>query len=227
MLYKHRCPVMKAFTSAGSVVGVPCGMWACPSCAKHNARLWAWRVKLQLIEDDRQAFFWTLTMRGAIKHPREAYEKIPKMWDAVRKYVQRVYDGWTYCAFIEGQAQRGGMPHFHIISLAKSPYRLKDMAYHYGFGYQAKEIEIASKAAAQYVAKYASKGDANIPRGFRRVRASSDWAKLPQRDTRPYLVPAGGESLLDYLLRVSEVTDQNADTVKDKWLHFDMKFIEW
>ena len=192
-----------------------------------NARLWAWRVKLQLIEDDRQAFFWTLTLRGGYKHARDGYEFIPRGWDALRKYMQRTVDDWTYCAFVEGQANRGGMPHFHIISMAKSPYRLKDLAFHFQFGYQAKEIGVNGLQAAQYVAKYASKGDSNMPRGFRRVRASRDWAKLPPMPHHPHIVPARGESLIDYLLRVADVTGLPTDTVRDRWVSFDMKQIEY
>lgn len=225
--YKHRCPVMKAFTAAGSVTGIKCGMWACPNCSKLNARLWAWRVKIQLNEDPREAYFWTLTMRGGYKNARDGYVALPVLWDALRKYMQRKLVVWTYCAFVESQAGRGGMPHFHIITLARSPYRLKDLAFHYGFGYQAKEIEINGPKAAQYVSKYASKGDTAMPRGFRRVRASRDWAELPVRDSRPYIVPAAGESLVDFLLRVSEETNQAPDEVKDKWITFDMRVIEF
>lgn len=166
-------------------------------------------------------------MRGGYKHAGDAYRALPILWDALRKSIQRKALVWTYCAFVEGQTKRGGMPHFHIISLYKAPYRLKDLAFHYGFGYQAKEIEINGPKAASYVAKYASKGDKNIPRNFRRVRASRDWAALPELVSRPYIVPARGESLVDFLLRVAEETNQTPDEVKDKWLKFDMRPIEF
>lgn len=166
-------------------------------------------------------------MRGGYIRAKDAYEDIPKMWDRLRKDLQRQYDGWTYLAFVEGQPKRGAMPHFHIISMEKSPYRLKDLAFHHGFGYQAKEIKIESPQAAQYVAKYASKGDKSIPKGFRRVRASQDWAKLPPRSRAPYIVAAKDEDITHYLIRVSEETHLSVDEASLKWVAFDLRQIEY
>jgi hypothetical protein len=180
---------------------------------------------LQLDNDDRPAYFWTLTMGGAYKNPRDAYEKLPSLWDRLRKSVQRETGKWTYCAFVEGQAQRSGMPHFHIVGHTKSPVRLKDLAAHHGFGYQAKEILIASKQAGQYVAKYASKGDTAIPRGFRRVRASQDWEKLPYKPKEAYIVQAKDENLTMYLIRVSDETGLTLDEVSTKYVQVDWRVI--
>lgn len=108
-----------------------------------------------------------------------------------------------------------------------SPYRLKDLAWHYGFGYQAKEILIESPAAASYVAKYASKGDKSIPKGFRRVRASQDWEKLPPRSRAPYIVAGKDEDISHYLIRVSEETHLSLDAAGAKWVAFDFKQIEY
>lgn len=166
-------------------------------------------------------------MRAGYFRASEAYEDIPKMWDSLRKDMQRKGDGWTYLAFVEGQPRRGGMPHFHIISMAQSPYRLKDLAFHHGFGYQAKEVKIEGQRAASYVAKYASKGDKAIPKGFRRVRASQDWAKLPPRSRAPYIVRASDERIEHYLIRVSEQTHLTLDEAALKWGSFDLKQIEY
>lgn len=209
------------------MVAVPCGLWACPTCSKHNARMWAWRAKLQIDTDDRQAFFWTLTMRGGYKKASDAYEDIPRMFDSLRKFIRRENGEWTYLAFVEGQPKRGGMPHFHIISMCGAPYRLKDLAWYYGFGYQAKEIKIESPQAASYVAKYASKGDKSIPKGFRRVRASQDWEKLPPHSRRPYIIAGRDEDVAHYLIRVSEETHLTLDEVGVKWVSFDFKQIEY
>lgn len=149
------------------------------------------------------------------------------MFDGLRKFIQRQNKGWTYLAFVEGQPKRNGMPHFHIISMCASPYRLKDMAYHYGFGYQAKEIKIESPKAAQYVAKYASKGDKSIPKSFRRVRASQDWAKLPPRSRAPYIVAGKDEDISHYLIRVSEETHLTLDQAHERWVSFDFRPIEY
>jgi hypothetical protein len=172
---------------------------------------------LQLENDDRPAYFWTLTLGAAYRVPRDAFEALPSLWDRLRKSIQRSTGKWTYCAFVEGQAQRNGMPHFHIVGHTKSPIRLKDLAAHNGFGYQAKEILIESKQAGLYVAKYASKGDKSIPRGFRRVRASQDWEKLPYKPKETYIVQAKDEGLTHYLIRVSEATDTPLDSVVDAY----------
>lgn len=166
-------------------------------------------------------------MRGGYKKASDAYEDIPRMFDSLRKFMRREHDEWTYLAFVEGQPKRGGMPHFHIISMFAAPYRLKDLAWHYGFGYQAKEILIESPQAAQYVAKYASKGDKSIPKGFRRVRASQDWEKLPPRSRAPYIVQAREENIASYLIRVSENTHLTLDEAGVKWTSFDFKQIEY
>jgi len=166
-------------------------------------------------------------MGGSYKVTRDAFDKLPLLWDRLRKSVQRETGKWTYCAFVEGQAGRGGMPHFHIVGHTKSPIRLKDLAAHHGFGYQAKEVLIGSKQAGQYVAKYASKGDKSIPRGFRRVRASRDWEKLPYRPKESYIVQGKDETLTDYLIRVSYETGLTLDEVSTKYVQVDWRIITY
>jgi len=109
------------------------------------------------------------------------------------------------------------MPHFHIISLEKSPKRIKDLAYECGFGYQATETRVASSKAANYCAKYASKQSPVTPKGFRRVRASQDWANLPEGELEALLVKSKGEYLSDYFLRVALATGEKLQTIVDRW----------
>src|SRR5574340_1236878 len=174
-----QCPAFFAFDEGGNLHAVQCGQWSCPNCAKHLARLWAWRCRLQVEKHGNTAWFWTLTLRGKYHTAEQGYKALPRLWDNIRKRVQRAERDWSYCAFVEGQPQRDYMPHFHAISLSKAPCRLKDLAMECGFGYQAKESYINSAKAANYCAKYASKTNPATPKGFRRVRASRDWAKLP------------------------------------------------
>lgn len=221
-MYKRRCPTMKAFTINGTVRAIPCGSWTCPICGKANARKWAWRAMLQLDNDPRLCRFWTLTMPGGMRSPRDAFGVLPKLWDTLRKSIQRASGKWTYLAFVEGQAKRNGMPHFHILTYSAAPYRLKDLAAHIGFGYQAYDVPIVSKEAANYVSKYASKGDKAMPRNFRRVRASRDWHKLPFVPQAPLIVPAKGESLIHYFDRVAIETGKGIDEIKDAWIGFDL-----
>ena len=59
---------------------------------------------------------------------------------------------FSYLAAVEAHPRRNKIPHFHIVTLAPAPYRLKDLAYYSGFGYQAKEEKIWSERGAAYVA---------------------------------------------------------------------------
>lgn len=212
------CARILAFTSDAQVVGVLCGKWSCPFCARLNARLWAWRVKLHLDANSGQnAYFWTLTMRGKYHDAQTAYAALPRLWHTFMQIVRRDIGRWSYCAFVEGQPKRDYMPHFHIISMAKSPKRLKDIAMQAGFGFQATESLVSSGKAAQYVAKYASKQSSAMPKNFRRVRCSQDWAKLPDFTGDPLIVKSRMETTTHYLLRVNEVTGAPMDDLLERW----------
>jgi len=156
------------------------------------------------------------------KNAEQAFEALPGLWDRFRKYIARNHAGkWQYVAFVEGQPQRGHMPHFHIISLIKSPKRLKDLAVWSGFGHQAWEKKVTSDKAAFYVAKYASKQSDVTPRNFRRVRASRGWTKLPEKIGPELIVMAEHEPISDYLLRVANETGVSLDAIAKTWLKKD------
>jgi hypothetical protein len=195
---------------------------------KINARRWAWRVNLHIAARHGPAYFWTLTLGRKYKTAAQGFAALPGLWDRFRKYMQRLSPGrWEYVAFVEGQPQRGNMPHFHIISLKKEPKRLKDMAVWSGFGYQAKSERITGGKAASYVAKYASKQSPLTPRGFRRVRASQGWTKLPEHTGTGLIVRAKAESLQDYLERVASETCIPLDTVVSTWLSKETAYDYW
>jgi hypothetical protein len=124
---------------------------------------------------------------------------------------------WSYCAFVEGQPHRSYMPHFHVVSMSPCPVRFKDFAVQCGFGHQAKEEEITDDQGSWYVAKYASKQSPFTPKGFRRVRTSQDWSKLPDGSWPKLLVRSRNETLLDYLLMVESVTGVSIDLLSDRW----------
>lgn len=212
-----KCPAFYAFDNEGNLHAVQCGQWSCPTCAKHLARMWAWRCRLHVETTGGEAYFWTLTLRGKYHTAASGYKALPTLWDNLRKRIQRSQKNWSYCAFVEGQPQRDYMPHFHVISMSKSPKRLKDLAMECGFGYQAKEKLITSGQAANYCAKYASKTNPATPKGFRRVRASRDWTKLPDFEGEPLLVKAKSELLSDYLLRVHWVSGVPMDDLLLVW----------
>lgn len=213
----RKCPICKAFNPGGKIVNVYCGRWDCERCSKINSRMWAWRVRIHIESARGGAFFWTLTLGSKYEAAVDGYRALPRLWDTFRKMVQRIVGKWEYCAFVEGQPKRSGMPHFHIISLVKAPKRLKDMAMQAGFGYQAKEIAVTSSGAASYVAKYASKQDEAMPRDFRRVRTSRGWARLPTYHGMSLIVKARKEFLSEYLLRVAEITGVDLETLHARW----------
>ncbi len=211
------CGDLHAFKHDGTVVTVYCGKWSCKRCSKVNANRWAWRVRLYIGERGETAWFWTFTLGISYRTRKSGYLALPRLWDTLRKELQRQFGKWQYCAFVEGQPHRGSMPHFHVISLVKSPRRIKDLAVHVGFGHQAYEEPVNDKKAAHYVAKYASKTDAQMPTGFRRVRTSRGWPKLPPYHGERYMVKSSLETLADYLLRVSDVSGIEPEILERRW----------
>lgn len=229
-----KCPVMKAFTIDGKIAVIYCGQWSCARCSKMLAKQWAIRCILHVDANGGQAYFWTFTMRGKYHNTDTAFRALPRLWDNLRKAVQRAFKArakklgdtgenkggqWSYIAFVEGQPQRDYMPHFHVISLQKSPRRIKDLAMYAGFGYQAKEKRITSKKAAYYVAKYASKQHDNMPRKFRRVRKSNDVPALPTGQKNAYIVKKITETNAQYILRVADLTGIGVEIIKEKWFN--------
>lgn len=214
----NTCVRLLAFNHSGHVVGIACGQWKCPNCSRRLARLWAWRVRLHILaRPGIQARFWTLTMRPKYHDPEEAYADLPKLWNTLRMIMKRELGKWEYVAFVEGQRQRLGMPHFHIISMARSPRRIKDLAMQAGFGYQATETPVSGPTAANYCAKYASKHSDRVPIHFRRVRCSQSWAKLPPYAGMPLLVKSRGEFTSHFIYRVHDATGIEMETLLARW----------
>jgi len=218
------CPYGIGFNNDGKAVPLYCGKWSCERCRVDNAKQWAWRATIHIANHDAEAYFWTLTLRSDVRTPYQGFRAIPGAWDSLRKTMQREIGKWSYLAFVECHPKRSHIPHFHVLSLTAAPVvgshrnqPLKDLAYRAGFGYIALEETVATWKAAWYVAKYASKHDSAIPRNFRRCRCSRDWAKLPPHNLSAYIVKSRGEHLVDYLLRVEEVTGVGVDTLVMRW----------
>jgi hypothetical protein len=237
---KPKCPLFYAFTVKGKLKPVRCGSWACRYCAKRLALEWAKRARLHIANSGADYYFITLTLGSGYNNPKMAFKGLPKIWDAIRKWVQRAIgksERWDYLAFVEGQPQRGGMPHFHILSslgigalatqkqatsarkryLRRRKIRIKDWAVARSVGFQADERIVNGSQAASYVAKYATKQHPVTPKGFRRVRATQSWAKLPEWSGDALLVKAFDETLTHYLERVSDVTGIGMQELLDIW----------
>lgn len=159
-----------------------------------------------------------------------AYTLLPKQWDRLRNTIRNVYKArWQYFCVVEGQTQRGNMPHFHVISNLPTPkyftWRIgkrgkplvsdiRDVAVHCGFGVQAHEKFIDTTRSEEIV-RYATKLgryltkeqiDFDPPKYFRRLRASQKWPKLPPGEQKMLIMRGKEEALPEYVLRVSMQT---------------------
>lgn len=210
----------RAFNDQGQVISLACDQWGCHYCRKILAWRWAQRVAYGIaLSLDHEPWFWTITLPAWVPDARTGYRLLPKRWDALRKALQRANPHFLYAAFVEGQPQRGDMPHFHIITFSPSPGRFKDMVVHAGFGHQAKELEITGRMAVSYVTKYASKQGQGMPRNFRRVRISRAWPALPAPEYEHQVYPLEkGEALSSYLRRMSTTLACPVNVLRDVWL---------
>lgn len=210
----------RAFNEGGEVIKMACDSWSCVQCARALAWRWAERVRYGIaLWPLRDAYFWTLTLPGWVSSAKTGFRILPDVWDHFRREIQAIYPAWQYAAFVECHPHRHLIPHFHVISLSAAPLRLKDIAAHTGFGYQAWDVQITSQHAAGYVTKYASKQGYAMPRGFRRVRISHAWPKLPKPtyDKRVYPMQSR-ESVRAYLRRIATLCSIDYQEVTARWL---------
>jgi hypothetical protein len=171
------------------------------------------------LRTDKEPWFWTLTLPAWVQDAATGYKVLPGRWDRLRRRLQQGYPQFLYAAFVEAHPHRYLIPHFHVITFAPAPGRLKDVAVHAGFGYEAKELEINGKIAASYVSKYVCKRESAIPRNFRRVRISQTWPELPAPEYEYQVYPVDrGEALQAYLLRMSITLRNPVDILRDRWL---------
>lgn len=210
----------RAFNENGEVIQLACDSWSCDDCRHILSWRWAQRVRYGIaLWPTREAYFWTLTLPAWVLSAAKGYQILPERWDNLRKTLQRSVGHFPYCAFVEAHPHRHFIPHFHIISLVKAPARLKDLAVHAGFGYQAMEVKINGGMAVSYVAKYASKADLDVPKHFRRVRISRDWPRLPAPEYPFKVYPiAKREALSAYLRRMSVTLGSDLAVLRDRWL---------
>jgi len=218
---KKRClNAKRAFNSEGDVISLACDQWSCDYCSKVLAWRWAQRVSYGVaLWPGHRCWMWTLTLPAWVQDAPTGYKILPSRWQSLREALRwRIHD-FQYAAFVEAHPHRHLIPHFHIVALHEAPERLKDLAVHAGFGYQAKEVEINGKVAVNYVCKYASKGQSTFPRNFRRVRISQAWPKLPTPVYEYAVYPIDrGEALTAYLLRMSTTLGYTVDLLRDRWL---------
>jgi hypothetical protein len=221
MVIYGECPhSYRVFNEDAELITMACDQWNCVFCARMLAYRWAERVRYGIsLWPLHDSYFWTFTLPAWVAYPKTGFRILPDLWDHLRREIQKVYPHWHYAAFVECHPHRHFIPHFHVISLAAAPYRLNDLAAHCGFGFKSWDRQITSKAAAQYVTKYASKQGYVMPRGFRRVRISYGWPKLPKPSYSKRVYPMKAhESVKAYVRRIAILTGEDYGLLMGQWL---------
>lgn len=164
-----------------------CRSWSCPHCAKVNRALWAARAfhGAQHLNETLSKPIAFLTLTSHEKLDRAGSLAVwPKAWSNLRKRAHYQSGGFDY--LLVPEQHEDGRLHVHAIETAALGERFwKDNARAVGLGYMVdEEIARTPQGAAFYVVKYLTKsiGDTLWPRGFRRVRTSRHWPKLPQME---------------------------------------------
>jgi len=161
-----------------------CKQWSCPACAKINKSLWALRTNYgveTLIEQGHEIFFTTLTTHERLS-AETALVVWPKQWGKLAQRARRAADVFEY--LLVPERHETGKIHVHLLDTAGLPTRWwKDNGRESGLGYMNESGEVKSgAAAARYTTKYLSKQleYQAWPKGFRRVRTSQKWPRLPE-----------------------------------------------
>jgi len=171
-------------TNSAMLFKARCKQWDCPDCAKINSDLWIMRATWGASKFiDAGDTIDMVTVTAHERHSvRQAVDRLPSQWDALRRKWQRECDKPQYML----TAEVGARGHFHIHFLTtQSPGTRfwKDAARSSGFGFMAQESErgIHPAKAGWYIGKYLAKQLTNNVwrKGFHRVRTSRGWPKLP------------------------------------------------
>jgi len=165
-----------------------CKQWSCPACAEINSRLWCARTIFgteTLINEGRDVYFLTLTSHEDLS-PQGTIKVFPRAWKTLRTRIARQAGVWSYLMVPE--KHKDGRLHAHFIETFGAGERWwKDNARQCGLGYMVDEQQISSAVAGFYVTKYLHKQteEASWPKGFRHIRVSQNWPKLPEMETTP------------------------------------------
>lgn len=162
-----------------------CGLWSCPECAKINQEIWTWRAAnggLVLARKFGNVEFLTLTSHEKLG-AAASVDVWPDAWDKLRKRAGRAGGELQYFAVPE--RHKSGRLHVHAIIATRDELPLrwwKNAARACGMGYQADLQEVVNEGGVGgYVGKYLAKTlqYSNWKKGFRRIRTSQGWPKLP------------------------------------------------
>jgi len=162
-----------------------CKMWDCEDCAKINSDLWMLRATLGAKYFHDLGFELDMvTVTAHERHsPQRAVWVLHDQWDKLRSRWQATCQRPQY--MLVGEVGKRGHFHVHFLTFSSCGERWwKDNARRSGFGYQAKESEkhVEPAKAGFYIGKYLFKQLQRdiYPKGYRRIRTSRLWPKLPQ-----------------------------------------------
>lgn len=188
-----------------------CKMWSCPYCAHINRQLWtarAYNAAMQFFEHAGNVNFVTLTSHEKLT-ARQSWYVFPKAWKKLHARAKR-RDGKADYVMVPEQHEDGRI-HVHMLTTwCLGQEWWKDNGRECGLGYMAEdEIARTPAGCALYISKYIGKQLGGIvwPKGFRRVRTSQDFPKLPRPADLPnwhfQVLPTGQLSesaALDYFV---------------------------
>ena len=157
-----------------------------------------------LIDHGAALQFVTITSHRRLS-PKASVRVFTDAWPKLRKRYRRACPGSHYCLIPE--RHQSGTVHAHLLVSAPAGSRFwKDNSAACGMGYIAEESAVDSSArAAWYISKELSKmlGGLPWPLGFRRVRCSRGFPKMPPLDPPGdwRFEPVGKGERLDYAER--------------------------
>lgn len=171
----------------------------------------------EVLAKDNKFWFWTITCRGrelSLSDSESEYlQWTNRLFTALRYRCKKQGDTWAYVQVTE--RQKRGHPHSHVLFTwapddivhyekgdwlpngAKASHDgvwsqwFHDRAVSAGLGPMVDMSEVRShQAVSRYVAKYLFKTAMTEvwPKGWRRVRYSQSWPKLPDRETEGFAV---------------------------------------
>jgi len=165
-----------------------CKLWSCSYCAQVNRALWTARAYhgaevLTVVTEATPEAISFLTLTSSAKLGPDATMRVfSSAWDVLLKRARRSGSQGQYLLIPE--RHKDGRLHAHAVETFNLGTRWwKDSSAECGLGYMAEEEEARTPGgAAYYVAKYLAKslGAQNWPKGWRRVRTSRNWPKLPE-----------------------------------------------
>lgn len=222
-------PAMIATNSTKKILIVfrpRCKLWSCPYCAAINRKLWTARAYFaaqEFVERGPNVAFVTLTSHEKLT-ARQSWYVFPKAWKKLHARAKR-RDGKAAYIMVPEQHEDGRI-HVHMLTTwCLGEQWWKRNARQCGLGYMADEQYARTPGGcAYYISKYIGKqlGEMVWPKGFRRVRTSQHFPKLPKPADLPewnfQMLPQGNVSEYATIEHFSEMGyEAHLETAYGAW----------